>query len=155
MKHLTAGEASRLAGVSKATICRALKSGKLSYVSNDSEGYRIDPAELSRVYSVKHHETPLGVAMKRYETPNETPQNDHEKEILELKIKYLEEKLKMVEEKIDDLKAEKEKWEEQARYWRQLNFLRLKPAEPVKCRKELIRRVQKDTINKYRKHLSK
>ena len=155
MKHLTAGEASRLAGVSKATICRALKSGKLSYISNDSDGYKIDPAELSRVYNVKHHETPQGVAMKRYETPSETPQNDHEKEISELKIKHLEEKLRIVEEKIDDLKAERDKWEQQSKYWRQLNFLRLKPAEPVEDREELIKRVQKDTINKYKKHLNK
>jgi DNA-binding transcriptional MerR regulator len=155
MKYLTAGEASKIAGVSKVTICRALKSGKLSYVSIDSDGYKIDPAELSRVYNVKHHETPQGVAMKRYETPSETPQNDHEKEILELKVKHLEEKLKMVEEKISDLKAEKDKWEEQAKYWRQLNFLKLQTPEPVEDREELIKRIQKDTINKYKAYLKK
>ncbi len=155
MKHLTAGEASRLAGVSKATICRALKSGKLSYISNDSDGYKIDPAELSRVYNVKHHETPQGVAMKRSATPDATPQEDHEKELLELKIKYLEEKLIMMEEKISDLKAEKDKWEQQSKYWRQLNFLRLKPAEPVEDREDLIKRIQKDTINKYKAYLNK
>ena len=155
MKYLSASEASRLAGVSKATICRALKSGKLSYVSIDSDGYKIDPAELSRVYNMEHHETPQSVAMKRYETPSETPQDDHKKELLELKIKHREEKLRMVEEKIDDLKAEKEKWEEQAKYWRQLNFLRLQSPEPVEDREELIRRIQKDTINKYKAYLNK
>lgn len=114
MKHLTAGEASRLAGVSKATICRALKSGKLSYVSIDSDGYKIDPAELSRVYNVKHHETPQGVAMKRSETPNETPHNNHEKEILELKIKHLEEKLRMVERENEYLRQDRDQWQKQA-----------------------------------------
>ncbi len=123
MKHLTAGEASRLAGVSKATICRALKSGKLSYISNDSDGYKIDPAELSRVYNVKHHETPQGVAMKRSATPNETPQNDHEKELLELKIKYLEEKLIMMERENEYLRKDRDQWQRQA------NQLLLAPPE--------------------------
>ena len=123
MKHLTAGEASRLAGVSKATICRALKSGKLSYISNDSDGYKIDPAELSRVYNLKHHETPQGVAMKRSATPNETPQNDHEKELLELKIKYLEEKLIMMERENEYLRKDRDQWQRQA------NQLLLAPPE--------------------------
>ena len=132
MKHLTAGEASRLAGVSKATICRALKSGKLSYISNDSDGYKIDPAELSRVYNVKHHETPKGVAMKRYETPNETPQNDHEKELLELKIKHLEEKLRMVERENEYLREDKDQWQRQATH--------LLPAPPQHSREANFRR---------------
>ena len=155
MKYLSASEASKLTGVNKSTICRALKSGKLSYISNDSDGYKIDPAELSRVYDLQHPATPQTVAMQRSATPDATPQKDYEKELLELKIKHLEEKLRMVEEKISDLKAEKEKWEQQAKYWRQLNFLKLKPAEPVEDREELIRRIQKDTINKYKAYLNK
>ena len=132
MKHLTAGEASRLTGVSKATICRALKSGKLSYISNDSDGYKIDPAELSRVYNLKHHETPQGVAMKRSATPNETPQNDHEKELLELKIKHLEEKLKMVERENEYLRKDKDQWQRQATH--------LLPAPPQHSREANFRR---------------
>lgn len=136
MKHLTAGEASRLAGVSKATICRALKSGKLSYVSIDSDGYKIDPAELSRVYDLKHHETPQGVTMKRSETPNvtpnETPQKDYQKEILELKNQHLEEKLKMVERENEYLRKDKDQWQRQATH--------LLPAPPEHSREANFRK---------------
>jgi hypothetical protein len=38
------------AGVSKTTIIRAIRSGRLSAPRNDDGGYAIDPAELFRVY---------------------------------------------------------------------------------------------------------
>src|ERR1700730_13200536 len=48
--YLTLGKAAREAGVAKSTISKALASGKLSYCEKNSEGYKIDPAELFRVY---------------------------------------------------------------------------------------------------------
>ena len=44
--------ATKRAGVSKATIHRALNSGKLSGTRQGDRSYRIDPRELSRVYTV-------------------------------------------------------------------------------------------------------
>lgn len=44
------GQAARETGTSKATIFKALKSGKLSYVEKTPAGYKIDPAELFRVF---------------------------------------------------------------------------------------------------------
>src|SRR3954447_24895228 len=38
------------AGVSKTTIVRAIRAGRLSAPRNDDGGYAIDPAELFRVY---------------------------------------------------------------------------------------------------------
>lgn len=49
MKPLTIGAAARLCGKSKATISRAISSGKLS-ASRQGNGYAIDPAELARVF---------------------------------------------------------------------------------------------------------
>lgn len=138
-------EASRLTGKSKSVISNALKKGIMSYVSKDLTGYKIDTSELFRVFDKRTDEPVLEPLERTIQNPIK---NDHEKEILELKVKHLEEKLRMVE-------REKEKWQEQAKYWRQLNFLKLKPSEPVKGRKELIRRVQKDTISKYKKYLNK
>ena len=145
-------EASRLTGKSKSVISNALKKGIMSYVSKDLMGYKIDTSELFRVFDKRTDEPVLEPLERTIQNPIK---NDHEKELLELKIKYLEEKLKMVEEKIDDLKAEKDKWEQQSKYWRQLNFLRLKPAEPVEDREELIKRVQKDAITQYKAYLNK
>jgi hypothetical protein len=46
----TLGAAARATGKSKATISRAIKSGRLSAARDGADGYVIDPAELHRVY---------------------------------------------------------------------------------------------------------
>jgi hypothetical protein len=48
--YLTLGQAAREAGVAKSTISKALASGKLSYREKNPDGYKIDPAELFRVF---------------------------------------------------------------------------------------------------------
>ncbi len=48
--YLSLGQAAKEAGVAKSTISKALSSGKLSYREKNSDGYKIDPAELFRVY---------------------------------------------------------------------------------------------------------
>jgi excisionase family DNA binding protein len=48
--HYTLGEAAKRTELSKPTIQRAIKSGKLSATRNDDGSYAIDPAELERVY---------------------------------------------------------------------------------------------------------
>lgn len=47
---LSMGQAARAAGVSKTSIHRAIKSGKLSASREADASYKIDPAELFRVY---------------------------------------------------------------------------------------------------------
>ena len=49
MKH-TLGTAAEAVGVSKSTIYRAVKAGRLSASRNSDGEYEIDPAELHRVY---------------------------------------------------------------------------------------------------------
>ena len=51
MPFFTLSQAAKEAGVSKATISRALKSGRLSYVEKSKSGYKIDSSELFRVFS--------------------------------------------------------------------------------------------------------
>jgi hypothetical protein len=46
----TLGQAARAAGVSKTTLHRAIKSGRISAARDDAGGYAIDPAELHRVF---------------------------------------------------------------------------------------------------------
>jgi hypothetical protein len=46
----TLGQAARVSGKSKATIHRAVKSGRLSGARSATGGWLIDPAELARVY---------------------------------------------------------------------------------------------------------
>jgi len=51
MPFFTLSKAAQEAGVSKATISRALNSGRLSYVEKSKSGYKIDSSELFRVFS--------------------------------------------------------------------------------------------------------
>ena len=49
---MTLGQAARLTGTSKTTLTRAIRAGRLSATRLDGGGYEIDPAELSRVFTV-------------------------------------------------------------------------------------------------------
>ena len=68
MKYYTLGEAAKATGVSKTTLFKALKSGKISYVNKTSSGYEIDPSELHRVF-------PLTTSKS---LPNNNGKNDKE-----------------------------------------------------------------------------
>ena len=47
----TLGQAAKATGMSKSTILRAIKSGKISAIKNEASGeWTIEPAELHRVY---------------------------------------------------------------------------------------------------------
>ena len=47
---LSMGQAAKLADVSKATLSRAIKSGKVSATKNNDGCWEFDPAEICRVY---------------------------------------------------------------------------------------------------------
>jgi hypothetical protein len=48
----TLGEATKATGLSKTSLHRAIKSGRISATKTDSGSYEIDPAELHRVFPV-------------------------------------------------------------------------------------------------------
>jgi excisionase family DNA binding protein len=50
---ITLGEASRLTGLGKTTLARAIKAGRLSATRTPMGNYEIDPAELARCYPFK------------------------------------------------------------------------------------------------------
>ena len=64
---LSMGQAARAAGISKTSIHRAIKSGKLSASRETDASYRIDPAELFRVY------VPGRQVLEQTVTPSVTP----------------------------------------------------------------------------------
>lgn len=53
MPDMTMTQAAEWAGVTRATIHKAIKSGRLTAPKDDSGVYRINPAELERVYQPK------------------------------------------------------------------------------------------------------
>jgi excisionase family DNA binding protein len=62
----TLGQAAKSVGRSKPTLAKAIKTGRLSAVRADDGSYRIDPAELHRVYPITGE--PAGT-MQRSDTP--------------------------------------------------------------------------------------
>jgi hypothetical protein len=166
VKYLNASEAAKLAGISKATMCRALKSGKLSYISIGSEGYKIELSELSRVYDlkqVKQNET----GMKQHETPVKqsetvTGMSDDEVRIRELEkdYKHLEEKQKILLENLEKAEGYISAWQKQANQLLlqapSTDRVKAPPEkEAVEDREELIKRVQRETIKQHKEYLTK
>lgn len=71
--YVTLGEAARRTGLSKATISRAVKSGKLSAAEVHPNGsYSIDLSELARVYDLKPGNGLMDPSVQHVETLTET-----------------------------------------------------------------------------------
>jgi hypothetical protein len=69
----TLGQAAKATGKSKATIHRAVQSGKLSAVKDEASGaFRIDPAELHRIFPVVSTKHPKNGELRQSETVVET-----------------------------------------------------------------------------------
>jgi hypothetical protein len=100
MVYLSLGQAAKEAGMSKATISKALKTGRLSYVSKSTAGFQIDPAELFRVFAPKPL---LTVESERSQTPVETGKS--QADVLELQL---------LRERVEDLQRDRDAWREQA-----------------------------------------
>jgi len=104
---LTLGQAHKLTGVPKGTLSKALKSGKLSYLSKTSAGYQIDRSELLRVFPLKPQETALS---ERLETPEIPLKNG----VLEVELKAERDMRERLEREIEDLRGQRDKWQGQA-----------------------------------------
>lgn len=98
MKY-TAGQAAKAAGVSKATITRALQSGKISGVKDNNGSWSIDPAELHRVFPPVAHEPPETEPLKR----TATPEKPNETEVLERENH-------MLREALAEARQERDRW---------------------------------------------
>ena len=117
---LTLGQAAKLANHGKTTLTRAIKAGRLSAIREADGSYKIDPAELARVYQIRI-ETPETVSRDRRAvhraTPSETPETvsrDTETAIrmaeLETELRALKELLAEVKASRDEMRAERDDW---------------------------------------------
>lgn len=113
MKY-TAGQAAKAAGVSTATITRAIKRGKVSALKDDNGSWQIDPAELHRVFPLLTPQDPSKDPVQEVATPSQD--ND-----LRLEVVRLEERLKaaealkaMSDELREAAKQDRDSWRMQA-----------------------------------------
>ena len=98
--------AAKETGLSKSTISRAIKSGKISAQKAEDGAYQIEPAELFRVY-------PKGVAQPSSDARRDAPRNPHEEpdttpskadETLRVENEMLREMLDRERETVTDLR---------------------------------------------------
>jgi excisionase family DNA binding protein len=106
----TLGEAAKATSKSKATISKAIKSGRISAHKDETGTFRIDPSELHRVYpptvSSEHKETPAN-------TPQKTDINGTIRE-LQARLEAAHERLSDKEAVITDLREDRDRWRQQA-----------------------------------------
>lgn len=99
---LSLSEAAKAVGVSKSTIWRAIKSGKLSASSKTADGeFRIEPSELERAFA----ET------KRAAKVASMARGD---EATAARIDALEQMLAFAKEQLDKTEKDRDAWREQA-----------------------------------------
>ena len=114
---LSASQAAKEVGKSIPTITRAIKKGKISATKTEDGGYRIDPAELFRVFPKVSDVTPKADVSNPKISGDET---HTENRVLQVKLEALSKELELanlerdrerekLEAHIETLKAEVEK----------------------------------------------
>lgn len=99
---LTLGQAAKECGISKGTLSKAIKNGRLSAERQPDNSFLIDPAELFRVFPRKPFP----------ETSKETignPQETGDNKALETELRLLRERLAEKDELIGDLRHERDR----------------------------------------------
>lgn len=114
----TIGEAAREVGMSKSTLSRAIKAGKISAVRTVHGAFEIDPAELFRVYPPKAQR-----AAQRVVTHDATDSEAHdaaaqaaevEAATLRAEAAGLRAQVEMLREMAEDLRSQRDGWQKQA-----------------------------------------
>lgn len=106
----TLGEAAKSTGKSKATISKAIKSGRISASKDDTGAFHIDPSELHRVYPP----TPKGEQDETHKLTQANTREDSDYEALLARLEAAKERLADKEAVISDLREDRDKWRQQA-----------------------------------------
>jgi excisionase family DNA binding protein len=91
------GEAAKELGVSKPTVQRAIKSGRLSATRRDDGSYDIDPAELRRAFPAVTRNSNVPPDLKRDETLGDI-------RVLQADVEGLREQVALLKDERDDLR---------------------------------------------------
>lgn len=103
----TLGTAAKATGKSKATISKAIKSGKISADKDENGAFRIEPSELHRVY-------PITVENEQKDTPDKQMETAGQIRELQARLEAMHERLADKDTVISDLREDRDKWRQQA-----------------------------------------
>ena len=107
MKH-SLTSAATATGISKSTIYRAKKSGKISALFEDGV-YKIDPAELHRVFAPVSLERVAKESLTQSETHDETPLLRQEINFLKRQLAREQDFVMSLERRLDEADTERRK----------------------------------------------
>src|SRR5215208_6546650 len=122
MAHLSLREAAEAVGVSKSTLFRAIRAGRVSATRDGDGQFRIDPAELFRVYEPATLERSAPTRATPQVTTQDPPARDTG---LAVRCASLEAEVHGLKAMVEELRRSREKWEAQA------ERLALAPPTPV------------------------
>ncbi len=120
--YLSLREAAEAVGTSKSTLFRAIRAGRISATRDDDGQFRIDPAELFRVYPPADLERSAPMrATPQVMTQDATPSDAG----LQVRCASLEAEVQGLKAMVEELRRTRDKWEAQA------ERLALAPPTPV------------------------
>jgi len=102
---ISLSEAADAAGVSRSTMLRAIKKGKISAVRNETGGFEIDLSELCRVWP--------GATLNRSVTQDDAPQRSDDAST-DVTILLLRAQLEAERQLTEELRTDRDAWREQA-----------------------------------------
>ena len=113
-------QAAQQAGVSKSTILRAIRAGRLSATRTEDGGYAIDPAELFRVYPpdvAAQRSARQGLARGRPDGATEvstSAEGISRVAVQEAELAGAQQLIGFLRTQIDDLRSDRDGWRQQA-----------------------------------------
>lgn len=111
----TLGEAAKATGISKASISRAINSGRISAVKNEGGSFSIEPVELHRVYPPKPSGTVNGTQLKTARNTEGYTHNTSDSNVLQARLDAALEQLRDRDGTIDDLRHRLDRSDEERR----------------------------------------
>lgn len=133
--YLSLNQAAKETGKGKGTISKAISSGKLSVVSKDGNSYKIDPAELFRVFP-KNSVTTSN--QNHLETPSDHPETTIENIRLKAELDVLKAKLEAETARANIFEQAQNDWKKQAQTLLIQQETREASERPVERRKKFL-----------------
>ncbi len=111
----TLGEAAKATGISKASISRAINSGRISAIKKDDGSFSIEPVELHRVYPPKSAAPVAETVIGTPRNADADTRNGSDSNVLQARLDAALEQLHDREGTIDDLRHRLDRSDEERR----------------------------------------
>lgn len=111
----TLGEAAKATGISKASISRAINSGRISAIKKDDGSFSIEPVELHRVYPPKSAAPVTETVIGTSRNADADSRNGSDSNVLQARLDAALEQLRDREGTIDDLRHRLDRSDEERR----------------------------------------